>query len=445
MNWNSFLVTVIQLSAVVQVWLVPFLISSLFFNGIRDFYIISACLMILPILFNLVVMSHYWSKPLLVIGLLANGIGGAGAMATVVIAWADPNYNKQRGDSPNMAQGNVIMLIVAIITTFSSAMQIVLLCMKSEPNRSYSCCWGNFSEAEGREPKAKPYFIHLIRCMRGIGIITLIINMIQIWSFIFYFYGNDNTSLTTFRIRILSLFYFTMTFLWGIITTVLSYNINSQRKLRFAAFNGILILLASGFIMALSFGIDKSPGKQSGPSPWVIISILPFELFWVICAFIIAYSKHPFQSNGCCWPDCTSPNTLDEQFDFLQEDDDGLWMLTFKVKKCKFWPCRYHPTLKLPGHFSSNNKNSFPSEFVIPSSWCSTILITSLHWLFDTYFPLTYSSLLARHSSNRPIKSCILSPWAETVKICETGSPECLNWPHRSKQMFVAIWRQKLS
>lgn len=243
-------------------------------------------------------------------------------MATVVIAWADPNYSRQKGDSPNMAQGNVIMLIVATITTFSAVMQIILLCMKREPNKSYSCCWGNFSEAEGRQPKAKPYMIHLIRCMRGMGIIVLIINFFQIWSFIFWFYVDD--SLAAFRIRILTLFYFTMTFLWSIITIVLAYSINSQRKLRFAAFNGILVLIASGLIMALALGFDKNR-RRPGPTPWVILVNLPFEITWVICAFIMAYSKHPFQENGCCWPDCTSPNTLGEQFDFLPvAEDDGL-------------------------------------------------------------------------------------------------------------------------
>lgn len=324
-------VTCAQLLSVVQLWLLPCLLSSLFFNGMHNFFIISASVMCIPILFNLVVVSHYWMKPLLIVGLLVNGIGGAGAIVTVIVAWADPTYQQTKLASPNLSEGTVIMLLVGGMLSFSASLDLILAFLVKSREKAYSCCWGNFSESPGVKVRAESRFVHWIRVMRTTAALVFLANLFQIWALVFWYYSSYirpsaygvNTATLILRLRILSLFYFVMTCVWSASAGVMSFNVNSSRKLRFLAFNSLLVLLLSAFFIVVFFaaGLKTFGLKGLGPAPWIIIFNLPLQLLWIIAAFILAYSKYPFRHNSCCWPDCTPTSTLQQEFDIWQEEE----------------------------------------------------------------------------------------------------------------------------
>lgn len=316
----------------VQLWLLPCLLSSLFFNGMHNFFIISASVMCIPILFNLVVVSHYWMKALLIVGLLVNGIGGAGAIATVIVTWADPAYGATRFASPNLSEGNVIMLLVAGTLSLSAALDLVLAFLVKSREKAYSCCWGNFSETSGGRVRAEVRFVHWIRVMRTSAALVFLVNLFQIWAFVFWSYSSyiktspsaESTSTLILRLRILSLFCFVMTAVWSVGGGVLSFNINSSRKLRFIAFNSILVIILTAFFIVVTFsaGVRTFGVKGLGPAPWIMILTLSLQLLWITGAFILAYSKYPFRDNSCCWPDCTPQSTLNEEFDIWTEEEE---------------------------------------------------------------------------------------------------------------------------
>lgn len=332
MRGQVFLVSCLQVLSVLQLWLVPCLLSSLFFNGVRNFFIISASVLVIPILFNLIVVSHYWLKPLLVIGLLLNGFGGAGAVATVVIAWADPAYTSKSYASPNMSEGNVMMLLVSAMLSLSAVLELFLVFLVASPDKAYSCCWGNFSESNVGPVRAEHRFLHWIRLMRVCGVLVFLVNLFQIWAFIFWSYSSyrsasvdvSASNTLVLRLRILSLFYFVMVCLWSAVACVLAFNVNSSRKLRFAAVNSTFVILLSAFFIVVFFsaGVKTFGVKGLGPAPWIFIFNLPFQITWMMGALTLAYSKYPFRDNSCCWPDCTPNSTLQEEFDIWQEEEE---------------------------------------------------------------------------------------------------------------------------
>lgn len=337
MRCHPFAVGVVQLLGSLQVWFVPCLIASFYFRGTPTFYIIIASLLCLPIFFNLIVVSHYWYRSLLIAGLFANAVGGLGAIGTVIASWSSPRYRYPEYASPKFPEAVVMMLIVAASMCFTAAMDLALLATSRSADSSYSCCWGNTVGPSSNNVRAPPRFVHIIRTMRVMTVIVFAANFIQLWSFAVwqYPYSAGSHSYSTSQtelildLRILSLFYFVMTLLWSIIAFVLSFNINSSRKLRFMGFNTILVLVISGFfaVVHLLMGIRAFKAKGVGPAPWTNIAILPFEFTWLLCALYLAYSRFPFRPNSCCWPDCTAPSNLEEEFDVWVEhrdENDGL-------------------------------------------------------------------------------------------------------------------------
>lgn len=332
MKCHVAVVSITQILASLQVWFIPCMIASLYFRGVPNFYIVIACLLIIPIIFNLIVASHYWYRGLLIAGLMANAIAGLGALGTVIAVWTMARDSNITYSSPNIGEAGVMMLITAALMTFTAVTQVILLASTKGADSTYSCCWGNTSAPIVGNVRAPTRFIHIIRTMRVMGFIVLLANLVQLWSFAFwrYPYTSGRLSYTTsqttliLNLRIMSLFYFTMTALWSIIAIVLSFNINSSRKLRFMSMHTIFALLLSSFFVVVHFssGVRTFKLKGAGPSPWVMLAIIPFEFIWLVCAMTLAYSKYPFRTNSCCWPDCTSSSALEEEFDIWIEHPD---------------------------------------------------------------------------------------------------------------------------
>lgn len=325
MSAHSVLVSAIQCLAVVQVWLLPLLLATTGFSGVKPFYIISAVLQCLPVLFNLVVMSHYWQRGLLMLGLISNGVGGAGAVATTVIVWAMPKQPPtQPNDFATVDQGASIMLLVCAITTTSAVLQMFLACKENKPDTSYSCCWGNsgayFSELNA-PTRAPRNIVHLIRTIRVVALLMIPVSLGNIRDWAFYI---DDLSMYVLNFRnrvIIALFTFVLTLLWSFIAFIISFNVNSSRKLRFAAFNALIVIIVSIIIIILGIIYDRRTNKPYVPwaTPWLLILHCVLNTIWTSCAFSLAYSKYQFQVKGCCWPDCISENQLREDFELNEE------------------------------------------------------------------------------------------------------------------------------
>lgn len=326
--FEHFIVSTSQILAVIQVWFIPLLICAFQFNGVYAYWIAVGTIVCFPLLFNLVAMSHYWHRKLLVTSVFTNGLGGAGAMAVVVITWADPNYTNGV-TAPSMREGNVIMLMVGISMSLLAVLQIALL-IKNFPDSSYSCCWGNpqgerYLPVDGQQPQAPKTFIHLIRTMRAMAILSMLVSIGFIWGNHFQIFVRRGTYFEQ-EMSIISLFYWVMNILWCIIAFVLSFNVNSSRKLRFAAVNGIVVTFVSVIAMLTNFAVlpKGTPVSALGPGPWLMMINAFFLSIWDVCALSLGLTAYPFRPNGCCWPDCTPKRQLFDEFLDMEPLEDGL-------------------------------------------------------------------------------------------------------------------------
>jgi hypothetical protein len=302
--------------------------TSLQFNGVAPFFIITSVLVSIPVLFNLVVMSHYWNRVLLVVGAVMNGIAGAGAIATVVIAWADPKYSSESHEAPSMEQGNIVLLLVFSMTSMSAVLELILLISSLRPDSTYSCCWGSMGDNRQRSDspsKAPRYFVHLIRCMRAASVLLLLSNVALFFGWLFAGIrvspGHKGNLVVT-TLSHISLFFFATTLIWSFVTLTISFNLNSARKLRFAAWNGLFVILVSLPLAVWSWFVYRKSPLGVSPSPWIMPIVCAIEIGWNICAYILAYSGYQFRSNGWWWPDCTSQSHFEEEFEPLADNDD---------------------------------------------------------------------------------------------------------------------------